>query len=424
MPAEHVDSYYAATANDRALRPRLEGDVQAEVCVIGGGFTGVSAALTLAERGRSVVLLEAERVGWGASGRNGGQVNSGWRMGPADLIETFGRDEALRLWTLAEEAKALVRARAARHAIACDLKPGTLHAAIKPRHVAHLEKDARALTDVMKYPHARLVGRAELAAMVATRLYHGGLLDAGAAHLHPLNYALGLARAAEAAGARLFEGTRVLRLERGGAGAATAHGSVRAGHIVLAGDAYLGRLAPEVSATILLLSSYMIATAPLGEARARALIRDDVAVSDSKFVVDYYRLSADRRLLFGGGEIYTEREPADVKGFVRRVMLRVFPQLGDVGIDFGWGGRVSITRTRLPHVGHIDRRTWFAQGYSGQGVALAGLAGTVLAEAICGDTERFELMARLPPGRFPGGHVLRRPLQVGGMLYYALRDRI
>ncbi len=425
MSAQHAPSYYAATANDQRSRPPLSGAAEAEVCIVGGGYTGLSAALTLAERDRSVILLEAERVGWGASGRNGGQINSGWRLGPADLVARFGRDEARRLWRMAEEAKALLRERVARHAIACDLKAGTLHAAAKARHVAYLEADLRALHDVMDYPLARLVGRDEVAAMVATRLYHGAILDEGGGHLHPLNYALGLARAAEAAGARLFERSRVLRIERAGArlAAVTAEGTVGAGRVVLAADAYAGRLLPAAARTILPLSSYMLATQPLDPGRAAALIRDDVAVSDTKFVVDYYRLSADRRLLFGGGETYTDREPRDVKGFVRRVMLRVFPQLADLRIEFGWGGRVSITRTRLPHVGCVDGRIWFAHGYSGQGVALAGLAGTALAEAICGERERFDILARLPSGRFPGGW-LRRPLQVAGMLYYAARDRL
>ncbi len=424
LPA-HPDSYYAATAATLPEHPPLGGDLSCDVCVVGGGYTGLSAALHLAERSYSVALLEAARIGWGASGRNGGQVNSGLRMGAADLVARVGHGEARRLWNLAEEAKALVRERIARHAIACDYKPGTLAAAVKPAHLAGMAAEVACLNEAFGYSAARLLSRQEAAAMVATDRYHGGVFDGGAAHLHPLNYALGLARAAAAAGARLFEGSPATAIEAGTeTRVRTPQGTVRARFVVLCCNGYLDRLEPRLAAKIMPIANYILATEPLGEARAAALIPGDVAVHDSKFVVDYYRLSADRRLLFGGGETYSAAAPADLKAFVRRHMLRVFPQLADARIDYAWGGRLAITLNRLPHLGRLEPNLFFAHGYSGQGVALAGLAGKLIAEAIAGTAERFDVFARLRHRDFPGGTLLRRPGMVLGMLYYALRDRL
>jgi gamma-glutamylputrescine oxidase len=426
---QHVRSYYAATANDLRERPGLDGEIRADVCVIGGGFTGLSAALHLAEHGYQVVLLEAERLGWGASGRNGGQMNSGQRVGQQTLEALVGLEEARRLWDLAEEAKATVRERIARHAIQCDLKPGNLHCAYKPGEAEGLARSADHLRDVYGYDQDRAVSKAEMAEMLGTARYHGGRLDQGAGHLHPLNYALGLARAAEAAGARLHEASRATRIESGsGAGGKTvvrtAAGQVTADYVVLGCNGYLERLEPRIAGRIMPINNYVLATAPLGEAGARALIRDDVCVTDTKFVVDYYRLSADKRLLFGGGETYSRRFPADMKGFVRRYMLRVFPQLADTPIDYAWGGTLAITMNRLPAFGRLAPNTFYAQGYSGQGVALASLAGKLIAEAVAGTAERFDVMARLPQRDFPGGTLLRWPGLVAGMLYYSLRDKL
>jgi len=426
---QHVRSYYAATANDLRERPALGGEARADVCVIGGGFTGLSAALHLAERGYQVVLLEAERLGWGASGRNGGQMNSGQRVGQKALEALVGLEEARRLWDLAEEAKATVRERVARHAIQCDLKPGNLLCAYKPGEAEGLARTADRLREVYGYDQSRAVSKAETAEMLGTARYHGGRLDMGAGHLHPLNYALGLARAAEDAGARLHEASRATRLDTtDGAGArtvvTTAAGRVTADYVVLGCNGYLGRLEPRIAGRIMPINNYVLATAPLGEAGARALIRDDVCVTDTKFVVDYYRLSADKRLLFGGGETYSRRFPADMKSFVRRYMLRVFPQLAATAIDFAWGGTLAITMNRLPAFGRLAPNTFYAQGYSGQGVALASLAGKLIAEAVAGTAERFDVMARLPQRDFPGGTLLRWPGLVAGMLYYTLRDKL
>jgi len=427
--AQHAPSYYAATAADLGERPALAGDVRADVCVIGGGFTGLSAALHLAERGYDVVLLEAERLGWGASGRNGGQMNSGQRVGQETLEALVGLEEARRLWDLAEEAKATVRERVARHAIACDFKAGNLLCAYKPGEAEGLARAAERLREVYGYDQCRAVSKAEMAEMLGTARYHGGRLDMGAGHLHPLNYALGLARAAEAAGARLHEASRATRVENASEASsktvvATAAGRVTADCVVLACNGYLEKLEPRIAGRIMPINNYVLATAPLGEAGARALIRDDVCVTDTKFVVDYYRLTADTRLLFGGGETYSRRFPADIKGFVRRYMLRVYPQLAETPIDYAWGGTLAITMNRLPAFGRLAPNTFYAQGYSGQGVALASLAGKLIAEAVAGTAERFDVMARLPQRDFPGGTLLRWPGLVAGMLYYSLRDKL
>jgi gamma-glutamylputrescine oxidase len=424
-PSGHPDSYYVATANAMPEHPTLRGSVYADVCVIGGGFTGVAAALHLAERHFDVVLLEAARIGAGASGRSGGQVHSGQRQGVLALEQAFGAERARLLWQLAEEAKATVRERIERHAIACDLRPGVLTAAHKPTDATELERTVEALGERYDYPHARYVSRDEMAEILGTRRYFGGLLDRGACHLHPLNYVLGLADAALAADVRLFEHSRVVRIETTRPPIVTTeHGRVEARYVVLAMNGYLGRLVPELAGWIMPINNFMLATAPLGEAAARALIRDDVAVADSKFVLDYFRLSADRRLLFGGGETYGPRFPSDIKSFVRRYMLRTFPQLADVAIDHGWGGTVAITRNRLPHFARLAPEVFVAHGYSGQGIALATLAGKLIAEAIAGSAERFDVMAGLGLEPFPGGALLRRPTLLAGMLYYGLRDRL
>ena len=422
--AAHTDSYYAATAVGLEDHPALAGQESCDVCVVGGGFTGLSAALHLAERGYDVVLLEAERLGWGASGRNGGQVNTGQRKDQGTLERLVGEGHARQLWDLALEARNEVKARIARHGIPCDLKSGHLTTAYKADDVAYLAAGAERLAARYDYPHQRMVSRAETAEMLGTEIYHGALLDRDSAHIHPLNYALGLARAARQAGARLFEGSRVTGLSPGQPNTVrVGRGEVRAGAVVLACNGYLERLEPRIAGTIMPINNYVLATEPLGEADARALIRDDVAVCDTKFVVDYYRLSADKRLLFGGGETYRRRFPADIKSFVRTYMLRVYPQLAKTRIDYAWGGTLAVTMNRLPSFGRLENDIYYAQGYSGQGVALTTIAGKVIAEALAGTAERFDVFARIPTPQFPGGTLLRWPGLVAGMLYYSLRDK-
>jgi gamma-glutamylputrescine oxidase len=422
-PGEHPASWYAASATPLQPFPRLDGDAEADVCVIGGGYTGLSAALHLAEAGYAVVLLEAQRVGFGASGRNGGQMGSGQRRDQAWLEARFGKHRARALWDMAEEAKALVRALVARLGIACDLRPGIIHAAHKPAYVAEYRAEAEKLARDYGYDQVQPLDRAGLAALLGSEAYFGGAFDRGGAHLHPLNYALGLARAADAAGVRICEGSRAEAIGEGPE-VRTSAGRVRARFAIVAGNGYLGTLVPTVAARVMPINNFIVATEPLGEARAQALIPSGAAVADSRFVVNYFRLSADHRLLFGGGESYGWRFPADIAGVVRPRMLRVFPDLADVRIDHAWGGTLAITTNRMPAFQRLAPTVFSAAGYSGHGVALATLAGKLMAEAVQGTAERFDVFASLPQRDFPGGAALRWPLLVLAMSWYALRDRL
>lgn len=424
MTHSYPDSYYAATANSRAEREALTGGRSADVCIVGGGFTGVSAALELAERGYSVVLLESRRVGWGASGRNGGQVGSGLRTGILEVERLVGRERARMLWDMTEEAKSIIQERIRRYGISCDYKSGNLLASTRERFLPGMAAEAEHLAKYYDYDRNQMLSREQIRELVDTEAYCGGRLDGGGGHLHPLNYLLGVAEAAESLGAKLYEGSEVRDIRWGSpCEIITAQGSIRAPHVLLCGNAYLGHLVPQIGGKIMPIVNHVLATEPLGEARAKQLIRNDCCVHSTKFVVDYYRLSADQRMLFGGGETYTSEELPDVKNFVRKYMLQVFPQLSDVAIDFGWSGTLAITMNRLPHFGSVRKHGFFAQGFSGHGVALTQLTGRLMAEAVAGKAERFELFSSFKHQTFPGGVLLRKPLLVLGMLYYALRDR-
>ena len=422
---ELPDSYYAATASACERRRALAGRETADVCVVGAGFTGVSAALHLAERGYSVVLLEAERVGWGASGRNGGQVGSGMRESMSSLERSVGSSRAGQLWALCEEAKAIITERIARHGIQCDWRPGNLLASTRERYMGWIEGEAEFCHRRFGYSGYRMLSRSDMHEEVASECYVGGRMDEGGGHLHPLRFVLGMADAAVGTGARIFEGSEVQRIRWGSPSqVSTAHGVVEAQYVVLAGNAYLGRLERRIESRIMPIVNHVLATEPLGEQRARSLIRSGACVHATRFVVDYYRCTADHRLLFGGGETYSDRPLDDPKAFVRRYMLRVFPQLADARIDYAWSGRLAITMSRLPHVGRIAPNGFFAQGFSGHGVALTQITGKLIAEAVAGTAERFDVLAGLRHRAFPGGTWLRHPLLVLGMLYYALRDRL
>ena len=421
----YPDSWYAATATGAAERAALVGDIRADVCVIGGGFTGLSAALNLAERGVDVVLLEAERVGYGASGRNGGLIGSGQRK---DVLETealFGYERSRLLWDFAEAAKAEIRERVAKHAIDCDLVDGQLVGIHTKRYAGWARELSRALAERYDYPDTQALDAEATRALVATDGYLEGFFDSHAAALHPLNFTLGLARAAEAAGVRIFERTRVTGYTHSEpARVRSAKGEVRASQVVLACNGYLGSLEPRVAGKMMPINNFVVATEPLGETRARELIKGRFGVHDTRFVVNYYRLTDDHRLLFGGGENYRHGFPRDIARFVRPNMLKVFPQLADVALDYAWGGTLSVTVNRLPHVGRLPPNLYFAQGYSGHGISTAIFAGKLIAEAIGGDAQRFEVLASLPIRTFPGGTLLRYPGMVLGMLYYSLKDRL
>lgn len=424
-PNNHPNSYYLASAIDMPSFPMLDGSATCDVCIIGAGFTGLSAAIHLAERGYNVVVLEGRRVGWGASGRNGGQIGTGQHRDQGDLEDEVGKENARNLWYMFKEARSLIRDQVSKHDIECDLQTGGLSVAYKQRDVDWFQRYAEKLHRDYDTSEIHTVSKNEINQMLGSQRFHGGLLDTDAGHLHPLNYALGLARAARDAGVRIYENSLVRAYDNSApVTVRTQSGNVTANFLVLACNGYLGKLEPQIASKIMPINNYVLATEPLGEDVARSLIRDNVCVADTKFVVDYWRTSNDHRLVFGGGESYSPNFPSDIKNFVRKYMLRVYPQLSDVKIDYAWGGTLGITMTRMPHLGRLTPSVYFAHGYSGHGVALTGLAGKLIAEAIAGQAERFDVFAQLRAPTFPGGTLLRWPGLVLGMLYYNLRDKL
>jgi len=417
-------NYYCATANPFAAQPPLAGEAACDILVIGGGFTGLSAALAAAERGARVVLLEAQTIGFGASGRNGGQLIPGLRWTARELVARFGLERARAVHSLAMGAVDRVKSRIAHHHIACDLAAGHFEAAHKPAHFAAMRDEVDLLERKFGRTGLELVAPADVGRFVATDAYHGGVHDRYGGHFHPLNYVLGLAGAAIGAGAALHEGSRVTALAPDGAKvrATTAAGTVAADQAILAADAWTGELVPALGRYTVPLMNYVVATAPLG-AEAGRILPANTAVADSRSVLNYFRLSADGRLIFGGGERYRAASPSDISAFVRSHIVRLFPQLAATPIDFGWGGTVSVTMNRLPQIGRRGN-ILFAHGFSGHGALLTTLVGELLAEAAAGPSPRFDLLASLPHRLFPGGKLMARPLATLGLLYYAMKDRL
>jgi gamma-glutamylputrescine oxidase len=422
----HASSYNAASAHQVPVRPALSGTVDCDVCVVGGGIAGCSAALHLAERGYRVVLLEENRIGWGASGRSGAQAIYGLAAPQSKIRKLVGATDARVVWDVTVEALDLIRELITRHQIDCDWTQGHMLTAIKPRHDADIHAELNELRDEYQYRSVRYMPRDEVRSVLASDRYIGALYDSQSGHLHPLNYTLGLAAAAERAGARIFEGTRALGFTNTSSGATlrTLNGEVRSQFVVLSGNVYLGDTAPALKSKIMAVATYIVATEPLGAERAATLIRNKAAVSDMNWVLDYFRLSADHRLLFGGRVNYSGLSSFDAPSATRKRMLGVFPQLSDVKIDFAWGGDVDITLNRAPHFGRLAPNVYFLQGFSGHGIALTGIAGKMVADAIAGTAERFDVFARIPHANFPGGAALRRPALVLAMLYYRIKDLI
>jgi gamma-glutamylputrescine oxidase len=420
---QYPPSWYAATATPLAPFDPLRGQLKADVCIIGAGYTGLSAALHLAEAGLDVVLLEAHRVGFGASGRNGGQLGSGQRMEQTALERLVGKDDAAKLWDLAEDAKTLVKSLISRHGIDCHLKPGIAHMCFSAREVAEEHAYADHLAAQYGYTALQKLDREAAQALCPSPRYMGGTLDMTAAHLHPLGYALGLARAAQAAGVRIHENTLVSQIDKGTpARVQTDRGAVTADHVILACNGYLGGLDARVAARVMPINNFIAATEPLGPDAARVLTRD-IAVADTKFVVNYFRLSHDNRLLFGGGESYGYRFP-DIDATVRKPMSEIFPHLRDIRFEYTWGGTLAITMRRMPYLARLAPNILSASGYSGHGVGTATHAGKLMADAIAGQSAGFDTLCRVPAPRFPGGSALRAPLLALAMTWYATRDRL
>jgi gamma-glutamylputrescine oxidase len=417
-----IASYYAASATPAPERPALAGTVDCDVCVVGGGIGGCSTALHLAQRGYSVVLLEENRIGWGASGRNGAQALFGVAASQAKLERLIGAHDARVVWDVTVEGLTLMRELIAQYHMDCNWVRGHLQTAIKPRHDDELRAELDILHSKYGYESIRYVPREEVRSLLATERYISALYDTNCGHLHPLNYTLGLAAAAEQHGARIFEDTRALSIDEQGARARTPRGEVRARHVVLCGNVYLGSTAPALTSKIMAVGTYIIATEPLGAERAQALITNNAAVADSNWVLDYFRRSADHRLLFGGRVNYSGLSSFDAPSATQRRMVDVFPQLADVRIEYTWGGDVDITLNRAPHFGRLSPNVYFLQGFSGHGIVLTGIAGKLVADAIAGTAERFDVFAKIPHRNFPGGSALRRPALVLAMMYYRLKD--
>ena len=424
--SQHTASYYAASSLPQPDHPVLQGEHVADVCVVGGGFTGLNTALELAERGMSVILLEAYKIGWGASGRNGGQLIRGVGHGLEQFEGIIGKDGVRQMKLMGLQAVEIVRQRVERFNIACDLTWGYCDLANKPRDLEGFAEEADELRSLGYRHETRLLQANEVRSVVGSDRYVGGFVDMGSGHLHPLNLALGEAGAAAQLGVKLFEHSAVTRIDYGPqVRVHTAQGSVRANSVVLGCNAYLKDLNPQLSGKVLPAGSYIIATEPLSEAQAHALLPQNMAVCDQRVALDYYRLSADRRLLFGGACHYSGRDPQDIAAYMRPKMLEVFPHLKDVKIDFQWGGMIGIGANRLPQIGRLPDQpnVYFAQAYSGHGVNATHLAGKLLAEAISGQhSDGFDLFAKVPHITFPGGKYLRSPLLALGMLWHRLKE--
>jgi len=418
-------SWYEASVRRPPASPRIEGRIDADVCIVGGGYAGLSAALELRSRGYSVALLEAQRIGWGASGRNGGQVIAGY-VGEDAVESQLPVADARHAWDVSVEGLRLLHQRIADHAIDCDYVPGYLMLATGPRKATALHKWVNRVADLYDYS-LHWITHPEIGRWIASERFHAGAYDGNSGHLHPLKYCLGLARAATKAGVRIFESSPVVDVERHRKPVVkTRAGSVQCRFVVLAGNVYLGQygktVAPEIGPRIMPVGTYIVATEPMGKERADALIHHRAAVSDTNFVLDYFRPSADHRLLFGAGESYSAATPRKLEAGMRRRMLAVFPQLADLEIPYVWGGFVDITMNRAPDFGRVHPNIYYLQGFSGHGLALTGMAGKLVAETIAGQAERFDVFSRIRHMPFPGGALMRTPALALGMLYYRMRD--
>jgi len=416
----HTGSYYAATANEKTDFAPLQGDKQADVCVIGAGFTGIATALNLAERGYNVHVVEANKVGWGASGRNGGQLISG--VAGEEHFSKNADDELL--WDMRWRGHEIIRQRVEQYGIRCDLKYGYVDVAIKPRHLRDLEEDFEKLQK-HNFPHEyRMLDKQATRETTGTDAYIGGMVNMGNGHLHTLNLCIGEAKAAVAQGATIYERSSVLRINHGSKPTViTENGSVTAEHVVIAGNAY-HFIEPRLRGIMFPVNSFIIATEPLTEEQVATVNPMDFAICDPNFVLQYFRLSADKRLLFGARMNYFGDDPKVIERHHKPLMLRLYPQLKGIRIDYAWGGTIGVPLNRVPQMGRVAQNVFYSQGYSGHGVNVTHLAGEIMADAVAGTMERFDVFASIKPTRFPGAHTFRKPLVALGVLYYQIRDKL
>ena len=421
---EHVKSWYAASAPQFPQQAKLKDKVQADVCVLGAGITGLSTAIELAEAGFKVIVLEAQCVGWGASGRSGGQAIFGFGCDQSKITQAVGLETSKQMFDWSIEGMDIIKDRCQQYAIDCDWRNIHAHVPIKPRHITELKKWQSDLSENFDY-ELQWWSREQLQAIMPNQRYLGALVDPRSGHLHPLKYTQGLAKAALSLGVQIFEQSKVLELVRGEKPLfKTAEGEVSCDFAVLAGNAYVHGIAPELDDKIMPVGTYIGATEVLGEDLAKKLISNDMAVADVNWALDYFRLSADHRLLFGGRASYSTLPPPNLSGTMRKRISNVFPVLKEVKMEYVWGGYVDISLNRAPHWGRIGQNVYFAQGFSGHGIAATGLAGRVMAEAIKGQASRLDAFALIKHQNFPGGRALRTPVLVAAMAWFKLRDAL
>lgn len=418
-------SYYAASRNIVRQPQVLEGTLEADICVVGAGYSGLSAAISLAEHGFKVVMIEAAEVGWGASGRNGGQVVNGLNASLDTIKRRYGQQTANFVGGLLQEGAGIIYDRVERYGINCDLKRGNIYAAYTPKHMEEL-KAKQALWRSHGMDDHELIDKGQIRQHIGSDVYEGGMIDHSGGHMHPLNLALGEAAAFEGLGGKIFERSPVTKVEQDASGAtvSTAKGQVRAKTALICGNAYLGNVVPELTARVMPVSTQMMATEPLGEDRANALLPTGMCVEDVRYILDYFRLSADHRLIFGGGVVYGGTDPADVEAKLRPNMDKVFPHLRDVKVDYAWSGNFALSFSRVPQLGRLGKNIYFAHGYSGHGVTGSHLFGRILSEAVHGDMTRFDTFASLPWIPFPGGRMFRAQYSTLGSWWYSLKDRL
>lgn len=421
----HTDSYYAASANPAPERAELIGEQQIDVCIVGAGFSGLSTGLHLAEKGYKVAIIEGARVGWGASGRNGGQIVNGLNASLQTIEKRYGQDTATFVAGLVQEGGEIIRERIRTYDIQCDLKEKNIFTGLTRAHMQELEERMK-LWASYGIENQEMLDKQQLREHVDSDLYEGGLIDHSGGHMHPLNLCLGEAAAFEQLGGVIYEMSPVTSVDTRAARpvARTAKGVMSCKTLVLCGNAYLGHVVPELTSRVMPVSTQVMATEPLGEDRANALIPQDACVEDIRYILDYYRLSGDKRLLFGGGTVYGGADPRDIEGKLRHNMEKVFPQLKGVKVDYAWSGNFALSFSRVPQMGRIGNNTYFAHGYSGHGVTGSHTFGRILSEAIDGDLTRFDVFENVPWYPFPGGRLLRVPYSMAGSWWYGLRDKL
>jgi gamma-glutamylputrescine oxidase len=421
---DHTASYYAASANRQTLRPALTGDQSFDICVVGAGYSGLSTALYLAEKGHNVAIVEGARIGWGASGRNGGQVVNGLNASLQTIKRRYGQDTATFVSGLVMEGADIIRERVKTYDIDCDLKPTNLFTAYTDAHMRELD-ERLALWRSYGIETQEIVSKDKIRDYIGSDVYAGGMIDHAGGHMHPLNLALGEAAAFEQNGGTIFEMSRVIDVhyDQPNPVVKTADGSITCKKVVLCGNAYLGHVVPKLTARVMPVSTQMMATEPLSEDQAKRLLPTDTCVEDIRFILDYFRLSADNRLLFGGGTVYGGADPKDIESKLRKNMHKVFPELKNTKIDYAWSGNFALSFSRVPQLGRLNDNTYFAHGYSGHGVTGSHTFGRILAEAIDGDMARFDVFARVPWVPFPGGRLFRVPYSMIGSWYYGFKDK-